>query len=111
MKAKVAEALTDIAGQMSALADDMRRTVGVLKPQAATPAGRILEAYRDGYRAPVQGPLTYGEALALVRQNERLLAALKDVVNVPCGSGAKTLRARIKAHYNACAVIAEAEAE
>jgi hypothetical protein len=111
VKVKTAETLADIAVQMSALAEDMRRTTGGLFPKPTTAAAATLEAYRNGERTPVEGPFTYVEALALVKLNERLLTALKDVVSIPHGSGSKTLQARTKAHYNACAVIAEAEAD
>jgi hypothetical protein len=111
VKAKTAETLAGITGQMSALAEDMRRTTGGLFPKPTMAAAATLEAYRNGERVPVEGPFTYVEALALVTLNKRLLDALKDIVSIPHGSGAKTLQARSKAHYNACAIIAEAEAE
>ena len=72
-------------------------------------ATQILEQYRDGKRMPVRGPFTYAEAQRLVALNDKLLAALKDLNNVPFGSGAATLRARSLAHYNAINVIVETE--
>lgn len=111
MKATTAKALGDLVAQMGALAEDMNHTAAGIAPKPATRAAEILAAYRNGERAPVEGPFTYVEALALVRLNERLLTALRDIVSVPSGTGAKALRAYTKAHYNACAAIAEAEAE
>lgn len=72
---------------------------------------KILEQYRDGERMPVRGPFTYAQALTLVALNDKLLTALKELTNVPFGSGAATLRAKSLAHYNAINVIVEAEAE
>lgn len=69
----------------------------------------ILEQYRNGERAPVPGPLTYEEALALVTILGRLQAALKDLMAVPFGSDAATMRTKTKAHYVACAALADAE--
>lgn len=73
-------------------------------------AKQILEQYRDGNRIPVRGPFTYAEASALVALNDKLLAALKELINVPFGSGAAALRAKSLAHYSALNVIVETEA-
>jgi hypothetical protein len=72
-------------------------------------ATEILEQYRHGERQALRGPLTYDEAHSVVSLNERMLAALKELVSVPHGSGAKALQARMKARCRADAVIADAE--
>lgn len=106
MTSRTSKELAGLAMQMTALAADMRSTCAGVATKAATPAGKILQAYRHGERKPVEGPLTYVEALAMVNLNERMLTALKDLVDVP---GTRALQARALAHYNAVTLIAEIE--
>lgn len=65
----------------------------------------ILKQYCDGEREPVPGPLTYVEALALVKISHKLLESLKETAEALHGMADKRA-----AYYNAWAMIAEAEA-
>jgi hypothetical protein len=69
-------------------------------------ATRILAAYREGERKPVEGPLTYAEALELAQTRDRLLDALKEVLEMLPRPVPRDQRS---AFLNACATAAEAE--
>lgn len=72
----------------------------------------LMEAYQNGERKPVLGPLDYLQALSLVQMNRRLMSSLAELVRVnqiaPDGTQ-QPVAVRAKAHYEACAVLAQAE--
>lgn len=63
-------------------------------------ANTIFAQYLSGERLPVIGPFTHVEAVGLLSIQATLLTALRGLVAVPMGSGAKLLQEKIKAHHN-----------